>query len=112
MKGVWAAIKNRIEQVINLLISLTGVPWAIRKLSDALARRGKFFAAAVCETLISPVSIGLIAWATHDVWSSGEKLRMTVVALGILLAAMKYLNALNEKYNALLTVAKQARNQF
>ena len=110
MKGVLVGVKKGFERVINLLVSLTGIPWAIRKVSSALVRRRKFFAAAVCETLSSLGGIGLFVWLTHDAWSSGEKIRMTAVALGILLAAMKYLVALQQKYEFLLTDAKQANN--
>ncbi|WP_181003063.1 hypothetical protein [Pseudomonas protegens] len=111
MKGIWAGVGKGFERVINFLFSLTGIPWATRTASGALMRGNNFFAAAVCETLPSLASIVLIAWVTHDVWASGDKLRMTVVVLGILLAAMKYLVALQEKYDFLLTGAKQAGNR-
>lgn len=111
MKGIWGGISKWLERVINCLCSLTGIPWAIRKVSSALVRRRNFFAAAVCEKLFSLVGIGLLTWVTYDVWSSGEKLHMIVVALSILLATLKYLVALYEKYELLLTDAKQVGNQ-
>ena len=112
MKGIWGGVKKRLERLLNFLFSLTGIPWAIRAVSDALIRRGRFFAAAVCKTFLSLASITLIVWVTHDVWGSGEKLRMTVVALGILLAVMKYLVAIQEQYDLLRTAATQADNQL
>jgi peptidoglycan biosynthesis protein MviN/MurJ (putative lipid II flippase) len=110
MKENWSRIKKFPDRLLNFLFSVTGIPWAMKLVSGLLIRRNKYFAAAVCETFLSLSGIALLVWVTHDVWGSGEKLRITTVVLGILLAVMKYLVALKEKYDALVKDVPLAGN--
>jgi uncharacterized membrane protein (GlpM family) len=94
-------VKGLPGQLLKGLFWLSGIPWAIKVLTARLVKRKQYFWAAVVQCAPSFAGICVYLWLTGPTWATGEKLKITVVVLTLLLLLLKFLSALQTAYNDL-----------
>lgn len=94
-------MKGLPGQLLKHLFWLTGIPWGIKVLSAKLVTQKLYFWAAAVKCVPSFAGICLYLWLTSSTWATGEKLKITVVVLSLILLSLKLLSELQKTYNDL-----------
>lgn len=100
-KKIWAYLKKIPGKFLEILLTLTGIPWLSQRSSRWFARKQRFLLAAVSANLLYLVFMGLSVWTITAHWNDWEALQTVTAFLSLTFLAMQYLEALFKTYQAI-----------